>query len=284
MANEPLRILMMDVWLLEQLRNASAPGLTLDELQTRWTADPTHKGHLGRSTMTRHRKEIEEYFGIIIDSPNKRHYRIANPELLALDSLVNDLLASVHEYIFLDQYRDLGDAIQPQQIWAGLHYLQPIGEAIRFRKKLRIRHQKFTDETPTEAIVHPYCLKASQGRWYLLAMKEGSEHPAHTYALDRTLNLKVLDEHYEVDPNVDVKNFFRDVFGIWVDTEKYPVRDLTVTVPRWVSQYWTTLPLHHSQKVVRRTGDTVTFHFHISPTPDFLGELMRWGVEIDGEK
>jgi len=272
-----LKVWQLDIWLLEQLRNAPKPGLTLEQLKALWKANPRHKGELSRETLTRHRKIIEGTFGIIINTPNKKHYQIANPEMMGLDSLANDLMASLQCYLFLDEYRDIRDAIQPQQIWAGLEYLSEIGDAIRHRNKLRITYQKFSDEAPYTAIVHPYCLKASLGRWYILAVKEGDDAHPRTFALDRIRHLHLVDEKYKVNRSINVKNHFRDAFGIWVEPDKYPVQDITVTVPQWVAKYWRTLPLHDSQREVA----PCRFTFHLAPTPDFLGELRRWQVQVD---
>lgn len=289
-----LKQLTLDVWLLEQLRKAPDFGLTLEELQSRWTENPLHDGVLGRSTLTRHRQMIEAFFGVVINSPDKKHYRIANPEQLALDTLANELLASVQEYLFLDEYRDLGSAIQPQQIWEGLSYLHPIGDALRHHNKLAIRYQKFTDEEPYDAVIYPYCLKADKGRWYLLAHKEGSEHQTLTLALDRTQHLTLLKETFIPDPTIDTENWFRDCFGIWRDFERFPVRDVIVACTDHVAHYLRTLPLHHSQRELGIEGvsedllctpptteDTLWryFKYHISPSPDFVSEIGKWGDE-----
>lgn len=276
-----LKFLTMDVWLLEQLKGSESPGLTLEQLQQRWTSNPRHHGVLSRTTFTRHRESIRDCFNIVIHTPDKKHYSIANPENLSLDSLANDLLASVQEYLFLDEFRDLGSAIQPEQIWVGLEYLHAIGEAIRYNYKLKIRYQKFTDEESYDAILHPYCLKAFQGRWYILAIKEGSKHPVQTFALDRTLTLHVLDEKYIINKSIDVDKYFKDAFGVWADSKHYPVQDVAIRVPKWVAKYWKTLPLHHSQKLIADDEYCCVFQFHISMTPDFLGELKRWDVDIN---
>ena len=286
-----LKQLTLDVWLLEQLRQAPAPGLTLEELKTRWTENPSHEGVLGRTTLTRHRQMIEEFFGVVIHTPDKKHYCIKNPEQLALDTLANDLLASVQEYLFLDEYRDLGSAIQPQQIWAGLDYLRPIGEALRHGYKLHVRYQKFTDAEPYEAILHPYCLKADKGRWYLLAHKETSELDVQVFALDRMTHLTVMETRFERNPEIDPATYFRDCFGVWRDYERYPVHNLYVVCTERVGQYLRTLPLHHSQKECH--GDVGNFRFpdskHVFPymffyrislSPDFIGELCKWDGEI----
>ena len=183
-----------DVWLIEQLQMTPPPGPTLEDLRDRWLAMPGHIGILSRDMLTTHRKAIKDFLGIVISAPDRMHYRIMNKESLALDSLANNLLKSLQDYSFLLQYKDLGQQIQPEQIETGSRYLRLIGQALRDKQKLLITYQKFSDENPYDAIVHPYCLKADKGRWYILAYKEGSEcqEPAQCFALDRTLRLTLL--------------------------------------------------------------------------------------------
>lgn len=271
-----LRLLVFDVWLIEQLRNEPACTLTLEDLKLRWSATPHHTEGLSRTTLTRHRQIIKEFLGLIIDSPDKKHYRIANPEQLQLNSLANDLLASLQDFLFLDEYRDLGNAIQPEEILGGLHHLRPIAEAIRHHKKLHVTYQKFTDVEPYKATLHPYCLKASLGRWYVLAEKEDSDQSVQIFALDRIQSLQTMKQTFRINRSIDPATYFHDCFGIWRDFDKFPVQDITIEVAPRVAHYLRTLPLHHSQREI----SNCRFQYHISPSPDFLSELQRWGDDV----
>lgn len=78
-------------------------------------------------------------------------------------------------------------------------------------------------------------------------------------------------------------NLFRDCFGVWHDYESYPVRDITISCTEEVANYLRTLPLRHSQREdAFREGEEarVIFHYHPSPSPDFIGELLKWGDGI----
>jgi len=284
-----LKHMVLEVWLLETLMHAPQEGYTLEDLQALWKKQRPKQGVLARTTLFRHRQYIQDIFGVNIDAPDKKHYCITNPEELKLDSLANDLLASLQEYLFLDQYRSLGSRIQPQQIWEGMEHLHTIGDALRGHRKLKVRYQKFTDSEPYDAILHPYCLKASLGRWYLLAHKEGesADHDelcVQCFALDRTLSMRIMKETFKVDRRVKVETYFNNAFGVWVDYETYPVQDFFIQVTESVAHYLRTLPLHTSQrewKDKRCRPGWVAFRYHISPSPDFIGELRRWGDELE---
>ena len=273
-----------DVWLIQQLQFAPS-GLTLEELKKLWIERPGHRGNLSRDMLTTHRKGIKDFLGLRIEAPDRMHYCIMNPEVLKLDSLANDLLKSIQNFVFLQEYKDLGDLIQPEQIETGACFLQMIGQALRDKRKLSITYQKFIDEAPYHAIVHPYLLKADKGRWYIFAHKEGSEHQEYVqcFALDRTKRLEVIPDTFVPNPEVDMVEYFRDCYGVWHDYESYPVRDITISCTEKVAHYLRTLPLHHSQRedAYREGPDArIIFHYHISPSPDFIGDLKKWGDGI----
>lgn len=275
-----------DVWLIEQLKDTPSPGLTLDELRRRWLSVPGHTGNLSRDMLTAHRKSIQDFLGVEIQAPDRMHYRIMNPDALALDSLANDLLKSIQNFVFLSEFRLLGNLIQPEQIETGACYLSQIGQALRDHLKLSVAYQKFGDPEPYDAFLHPYCLKADRGRWYLFAHKENSGHKEYIrcYSLDRIERLEVTSEAFVPNPEVDLDAYFCDCFGVWHDYDKYPVQDITISCTEKVAHYLRTLPLHHSQweDAYREGPDArIIFHFHLSPSPDFIGELLRWGDEIE---
>lgn len=284
-ASISLKQLSLCVWILDEINNSGQEGLTLAELSERITRKSMGEETLSRSSLTRRRKEIERLFGIVVASPDKKHYRIMNPEQLSLDTIANDLLASVQEYLFLDEYRDLGPLIQPSEIRNGMEYLHTIGDALRNKNKLKIRYQKYSDHQPYDAIVHPYCLKASLGRWYVVGFKENNEHGSdvQAFALDRAQNITKLDETFVPNSGFNPETYFKDSFGIWVNKDAYPVRNITIAVTPDVASYLRTLPLHHSQKELQEANPDgrILFSFHISLTPDFIGELNRWGEELE---
>ena len=278
------RQLALDVWLIETLQFAPEKGYTLEELQLMWKERNGDAEELSRMGLYRHRAYIKEIFGINIDTPDRKHYRITNPEQLQVDGFANKLLSSMQSYLFLDEVSDLGSKVQPEQIWAGLQYLHPIGLALRGNLKLDVVYQKFSDSEPYQAILWPYCLKAHMGRWYILAHKEGDERniPAQTFALDRVLSLQLLEETFVPNPSINPDTYFADAFGIWVD-DRWPAQDIQLAVSPYVAHYFRTLPLHHSQRELKPRKDLpgrVIFKYHIIPSPEFMGELQRWGDQI----
>lgn len=229
---------------------------------------------------------------------NVWRYCIDREELEDYDRLqfVGSLVANMLQSEFLREFRDLGNKIQPITIPRGNEYLRPIGTALRLNRKLCVTYQKF-GEQPYDAILHPYCLKAFAGRWYLFAYKEGSEHKEvdmQNFALDRFKAITVSSECFKPNAHIDALEHFRDSFGVYVDPINHPAEDVVVACTKRVANYLRSLPLHHSQKELPHeelptalkllpmngeSGRWSYFSYHISVTPDFIGELNRWGNE-----
>ena len=274
-------------------------GLTKEEIFERLVKDgqkaPGERGF--RADL----KHIKDQTGISIKSidchKNVWRYIVDRDKQIFRERavVVSNVVANYLENEVLTKYKDLGSRIQTVVIPRGNEYLKAIAEAMRGSLKLLVSYKKFSDEEPYDAVLHPYCLKADKERWYLLAVKEGSEHPVQTFALDRIKSVQLSDERFELNPAIDVDNYFHDAFGIWVDPVTYPVRDIVIGASKKVADYLRTLPLHHSQHELNEeekvayciehdleaeTRNMKLFRYHISPTPDFLGELAKWGNGI----
>ena len=190
---------------------------------------------------------------------------------------------------FLSEYKELGNRIQLPRRAVGVEFLAEIGEAMRRGVKLNVMYRKYSDEDAYEAVLEPYCIKLFDNRWYLLAMKDDI---LKMFALDRFETVGLSDDGFEMDKGFDADLYFRDSYGVWVDIVNYPVKDVRIAVTRKVANYLVSLPLHHSQRQLdlkpdqslvvgsNDRGDAILFEYHISPTPDFLAELRKWGNEV----
>lgn len=194
---------------------------------------------------------------------------------------------------FLEEYQDLSSKIQIQAAPQGCCFLSTIGEAMRQGLKLRVEYRKYSDEAPYQALMHPYTIKLFNRCWYMLAIKEGSTHGENRlqcFSLDRFVTATLTDEHFDINPELDADSYFTDSYGVWVDKEKYPVQTVSIAVTRKVANYLLAQPLHHSQRqlsvrpdqslVIGDQHDAIFFQYTISPTPDFMAELKKWGNEV----
>jgi len=257
-------------------------GISLQELNERWVRTEMSGGlPMTRMTFNRHKMAIEEIFGLCIECQRKGgyYYYIENEEVLKNNNLQHWMLDSLSISNLLMESGSLKDRIVLENIPAGKEYLQPIINAMKQDHRLMMTYRKFGQTTGYTITVEPYAIKVFKQRWYLLAKDNKRESPT-IYALDRILALEETEESFVYPSDFDTETFFKDCYGVICGTEDNPQR-IVVRAYLPLTNYLRTLPLHHSQKVLKSTPDYTDFEFYLCPTFDFRQELLSQGEEVE---
>ena len=268
------------IWLTDTIYRSG--GISLQELNERWVRTEMSGGvPMTRMTFNRHKNAIEEIFGLCIECQRKGgyYYYIENEEVLKNNNLQDWLLDSLSISNMLMESGSLKDRIMLENIPAGKEYLQPIINAMKQDYKLMMTYRKFGQTTGYTITVEPYAIKVFKQRWYLLAKDNKRESPT-IYALDRILALEETEESFVYPSDFDTETFFKDCYGVICGTEDNPQR-IVVRAYLPLTNYLRTLPLHHSQKVLKSTPDYTDFEFYLCPTFDFRQELLSQGEEVE---
>lgn len=231
------------------------------------------RGEAGISlrTLERDIQDIEE-LGFHIDYKRNYGYRIENRYPNALGNteqmLLNfDLLNAMNsdsigrQYILPEHHRPMRSEQIPQLIDAIRNNFIVEFNYINFRQGDEVKHVK----------AEPHFLKESNQRWYLLAKESGI---LKTYAIDRIYRIETLEnEKFERDKSIDIDGLFRDCFGIWRQ-EEIPVEDIELSYSSLDGKFIKTLPLHHSQRIIRDTDEEFRIALRLRITNDFVMELL----------
>ena len=244
------------LWLIATLRQNER--LTLKALQEKWAADKMGDT-LYRSSFNRYRDKIFELFGLVMECDEKFRYYFSNPGELSDHSIESWLLSTMTVNVALADSTTVKDRIVLESVPEGEQYLPVIIKAIRLNRRLHMRYQRFGCEV-SEKTVEPYVLKLWGRRWYLLVF---TGHHMATYSLDRMLSMEMTDETFVMPADFSPTHVVVRAYGK-------------------TSNYLRTLPLHHSQRVVDTTEDYTDFSIDVRPTPDFIGELLKYdqGLEV----
>ena len=272
---KPARIYQQYVWIINALRQYKK--LTLAELSELWEKDQVIGGDkLERTSFFRHRDAILSMFGVIIECEEKTHkYYIANPEVLGDGTMEGWMLSTLTVSTVLADSLSLRDYILLENVPAGQEFLQSIILAIKTRRRIMIRYQKFGFESG-EKLIAPYALKLFHQRWYLLS--HTGNHFA-TYSLDRMQTVQITDETFEMPVDFKPESYFTEYFGVL--TDETPMAHVVVRAYGRTPNYLRTLPLHHTQRELESTDEYTDFSFDIRPTVDFLGELISNSPNIE---
>ncbi len=143
-------------------------------------------------------------------------------------------------------------------------------------------HYSYDRQTFKAHVIHPYLLKESNKRWYVVGFSE--EHQAIRYfGVDRIYDPVLLALPFKEHLGQDLRDHFRDKIGL---TAIAPVgKEKTEKVTVWVSREWAnyfqSMPLHHSQKIVHILKDgELLIEFTLIPTYELLALLQSYGNRV----
>ena len=261
------------IWLLNTIQQAGK--ISFSEINEKWLRTEMSGGvDISRTTFNRHKYAIEDIFGIIIECDKKDgfKYYIANKSVLHEDTIQNWMLSSLTVHTAVQEGISLQKRILLENVPSGYKYLQTILNAMKANHCISFTYQKYNDaEIKTYPEAEPYCLKLYKQRWYMLTKVK---QQYRTFSLDRIKHLEIIAKSFQLDKDFDAEAFFHDYFGVFRD-ETMPPQKVVIRASKAERPYLRDLPLHHSQKEIATTESYSDFSYFISPTDDFVGEILR---------
>lgn len=261
------------IWLLNTLNQAGK--ISFAEINKRWLRTELSGGvDISRTTFNRHKDAIEDIFGIIIDCDKKDgfKYYIANKSVLHEDTIQNWMLSSLTVHSAVQDRVSLQKRILLENVPSGYKHLQIVLEAMKANHYISFTYQKYNEaEAKSYTETEPYCLKLYKQRWYLLAKVK---QQFRIFSLDRIKHVEFLEQSFQLDKDFDAEDYFHDYFGVFRD-ESIPPQKIVIRASKAERPYLRDLPLHHSQKEIVVNDEYSDFSYLISPTDDFIGEILR---------
>lgn len=161
-------------------------------------------------------------------------------------------------------------------------------KAIVEKKEVEVIHRKYGESETTNPTLRPLGLRSFEKRWYLIAKKKvNGWWEMRNYAFDRIEGMEITDRKFK--DSTDIKTYYKDYYGVDTESEYKKALDIKIKVRGKDAYYLNSLPLHHSQKLVRtELADAPdgsftykVFSLHLKPTKDFIRALISHGdVEV----
>lgn len=272
--------------IVELLQIHATSGLTFEELNEKLKSNYTDEDHsVSLRTFQRDLKDIESSLKIkIVFDKSKKKYVLHEDslrnnahqkQLFAIESL--KLLnvaqdASSNDFILIDERKA-----------TGLENYNAIKEAITQQKELVFDYQKFDQYKPAVRKIIPLALKESKNRWYVVGyeLQNGiKQNTLKTFALDRIYDART-GVVFKLKENVNLQNHFKNFMG--VTTKAFPgfAKPVAIKIETSIEygKYFSTLPLHSSQKIEIVNGKTIV-SFRLIPTMEFVAELLTHNHQI----
>jgi len=274
-------------WLVETIRRAGR--ISLSEINEKWLRTEMSGGvELARTTFIRNKEAIEDMFGIIIDCDRKNGYKyfIDNAKVLKENSVQNWMMSTISVSNTISESLTLQNRILLQPVTFANYHLPTVLDAMKKSVRIGIMYQRYGAGQPRQMNIEPYCVKLFKQRWYVLGhfCKPASGNEPETdyfgiFSFDRILNINVTEDHFQIDPDFDAEEYFKDYFGVLTDDTTALERVVLRAFGR-EAYYLRDLPLHESQREISTTDEYMDFELRLRPTNDFRSELMGRGASI----
>lgn len=266
------------IWLVNTIHRAGR--ISLSEINDLWLRTDMSGGvEYSRSTFMRHRAEVEDIFGLIIDCDSRGGYKyyIANAEVLEGNSIQNWMLSTISVSNILSESHSVHHRILLERIPSDGAYLHRVIEAMKRSCTIRLHYKRYSAEAERELIVAPYCVKLFRQRWYLLGRRPSGQYLVLSF--DRISTIEVQDETFALDPEFDAEKHFADCYGI-VQGDGTEAEHIVLRAYGNERNYIADLPLHPSQHIEGTSDGYTDFGYYMRPTLDLAGYITSRGAQL----
>ena len=228
-----------------------------------------------KRTLQRDIKEIKGNIGIDIE-----YCRTNKGYFISDRSKENKHFQRMMEAFTLFQSLNLAEDISPfiqieHSKPQGLDNLFGIIHAIKNKLQIQFLYKAFYWDKANGITIEPYLLKEFKNRWYVIG-KNTWDNQIKTYSLDRLSDLDISRKKFELPKNYDAAENFRYCFGIIGPNGEEP-QNVLLSFTSFQGKYIKTLPLHHTQEIVKDNDEELQIKLQLCITYDFIKELLSYG-------
>lgn len=269
------------VWLVETIYNAGR--ITFKEINRKWIRTEMSEGvELSVRTFHKWRIAIEELFDLDIECDRQGgfYYYIYNTDDLRQWNIRNWLLKTISVGNQIKDSRHIKDRILLEDIPSGEMYLSQVIEAMKNFNHIGLTYKSYRRGECRSYVIYPYFIKLFKQRWYVVS-KDTESGSVKTFSLDRIVSMEIkTDTKFEMPEDFDCAGLFCDSFGIMLRDD---IKPETIKLKAYGEQanYMRSLPLHKSQREVENNRNYSVFTLRVSPTIDFIQEILRWGEQLE---
>lgn len=99
------------------------------------------------------------------------------------------------------------------------------------------------------------------------------------FSLDRIESIELLQTKFTVNKNFDAEAYFNDCFGIMVDGSLKAER-IVLRAYGLEPFYLRDLPIHHTQKEIKKTEEYTDYELKLRPAEDFIEHLLSLSTRV----
>ena len=239
-----------------------------------------------------------------IEVYDKKLYRYADAEFTITDipltetdiNVLSETVSMLKQFKDFSLFNDVSDILQrlEDKIYAekshtkpvihldknenlkGLHFLDPLYQAIIKKVVLKITYKSFKSRDVSEFNFHAFILKEFNNRWFLVG-KTKADKPITNLALDRIVTIDFDFKTPYLEQNFDAELFYKNVVGVTVNTGLQPI-NIELWIDSINAPYVLTKPLHSTQKLLSTNEDgSILIHLLLLENYELERLLLGFG-------
>lgn len=197
---------------------------------------------------------------------------------------IDKLLSSV-DIKKTDKVKTLANAIQPEETsyMRGMEHFEAIVSSIKKQIPISFIHYSYSKKSFKANIIHPYLMKESNKRWYLVGYSE--EHKEVRYfGLDRIYDPIQLDKDFIENTTGDLRALFDNKIGLnnLNDEVVETPEEIKVWVSKTMANYIKSMPIHKSQKHIEYGGyGEIEVTLNLVPTYELIALILSYGKHME---
>ena len=201
---------------------------------------------------------------------------------------IDKLLSSV-DIKKTNQEKILTNAIQPEETtyMRGMEHFDTLVSSIRKKIPVSFIHYSYNKKLFKSIIIHPYLLKESNKRWYLIGYSESEEHeenPLRSFGVDRIYDPILIDKEFIENKGEDLRSLYNNKIGLHPIRENN--REVAEEITLWVSDdmanYIKSMPLHKSQTITEYGGyGEIEVILNLVPTYELVALILSYGKHME---
>ncbi len=151
-------------------------------------------------------------------------------------------------------------------------------EALANRRSVRIQYDSFAERKTIITRLNPYRLLFSRRSWYVIG-RSSLHRATRTFNLNRVLDLKSLDEHYEFPRGFSIDRYLGNAWHLI--PEPGPDFQIVVRFRPMVAQNVAEVGWHKTQRVVQNDDGTIDFHATVSGLSEISWWILGYGDQAE---
>ena len=264
--------------IIQRLKKSPATLKEINEYLAKESELTGNNLEVSNRTFTRDKADILSIWKINIEcekSNNKYYIETMDENTSSLRLLDTFITAyAVNSTTGYSQFLQLEDYAT-----SGSENFHGILHAIKNNLQIHIFYQSYWSDTEVDRIINPYLLKEFKNRWYLIGL-DVEKQAIRTFALDRLKNLEITRKKFSYPVGEKPQNYYHNSFGIISKEEDQELETIVLSFTEFQGKYIKSLPLHHSQKIVKDDMQGLIISLKVYPTYDFIKEILSHGETV----